>query len=118
MNEAQRIAADRLAGSMDEFSVTELANMLHLHTATLRLWLREGRLSGARKDGRRWLIRGNDVAELLAQNPTLGYAHPRANQPEASLLVGERRRQAEVGPRRLGADFLDLGLQLGEEPPE
>ena len=49
--------------------MTELANLLQLHAATIRLWLREDRLPGARKDGRKWLIRGDDVARLLAENP-------------------------------------------------
>jgi excisionase family DNA binding protein len=111
MNEAQTIAANQLAGSTEEFSVTELANLLQLHAATIRLWLREDRLPGARKDGRKWLIRGDDVARLLAENPTLGYAHPRDAQTgiDASV-VGERRRRAEVGPRALGAELLERGL--------
>ena len=50
MNEAQTIASEKLAGSTDYFSVSELGEMLGLYAATIRLWIRE-RLPSVRKDG-------------------------------------------------------------------
>jgi excisionase family DNA binding protein len=112
MNEAQTIASENLAGSTDYFSVSELAEMLGLHAATIRLWIREERLPSARKDGRRYLIQGDEIAQLLAATPTLGYAHRPAREArrelEASVDAGPRPQ--ETGARALATGLLQRGL--------
>ena len=112
MNEAQTIASEKLAGSTDYFSVSDLAEMLGLHAATIRLWIREERLPSARKDGRRYLIQGDEIAQLLAATPTLGYAHRPAREArrelEASVDAGPRPQ--ETGARALATGLLQRGL--------
>lgn len=94
----------------DEMSVTEIAEMLGLHTATIRAWIREERIS-ARKDGRRWLLRRSDVEQLLRDEPSLGKPH-RANRSERrdSTLASARRPDPEEGPRAYGTGILESGL--------
>ena len=115
MNEAQTIASTKLAGSNDYFSVGELAELLKLHPATIRLWIREGRLPSARKDQkdtRKWLIQGDEVAQLLAANPTLGYAHRpvRDTRRELEAAAEPGPRPQETGARALGTGLLERGL--------
>jgi excisionase family DNA binding protein len=111
MNEAQTIASEKLAGSSGYFSVAELAEMLGLHPATIRLWIREDRLP-KRKDGRRYLLQGDDVAKLLAVTPTLGYAHRPAREAKRELeaSVDDTPRRQETGPRALATGLLQRGL--------
>jgi uncharacterized protein YjcR len=41
MQVAQTIASQKMAGSTDGFSVSELAEMLGPHPSTIRMWVRE-----------------------------------------------------------------------------
>jgi predicted site-specific integrase-resolvase len=86
--------------------------MLRLHPATIRLWIREERLPSARKDGRRYLIRGDEVAHLLAASPTLGYAHrpSREARRELDASVDTGPRPQETGRRALSTGLLQRGL--------
>jgi excisionase family DNA binding protein len=59
---------------MGEMTVTEAAEMLDLHTATIRIWIREGLLD-ARHDGRKYFVRGEALKRLLDENPRLGTPH-------------------------------------------
>jgi excisionase family DNA binding protein len=111
MNEAQTIASEHLSGSAEYFSVAELAAMLKLHEQTIRLWIRQDRLP-TRKDGRRYLVKGDDVARLLAAEPLLGIPHRPAQQARRQLeaTVDAAPRPQETGRRALATGLLQKGL--------
>jgi len=96
--------------------VTEVADVVGLHPATVRQWIRQGRLQSARRSGRRWLVRGDEVARLLESTQSLGTAHRSKNRPGAEPggpvdPVANRRRGPRSGPRAIA-----MSVQQGLQP--
>ena len=114
MNEAQTIASEKLAGSHDYFSVRELAELLELHPATIRLWIREGRLPSARKDQRT-----PQMADPRRRGRTAARREPHAWIRPPARPRGRRELEAPPTPARahrrrvaraLGTGLLERGL--------
>lgn len=59
---------DQRPNDFDLATLEQVAGWLHVSIATVRRWIREGRLP-ATKIGRRVLIRVEDVEELVRLNP-------------------------------------------------
>jgi excisionase family DNA binding protein len=94
--------------------VTEIASVVGLHPATIRQWIRQGRLDSARRSGRRWLVRGDEIARLLDSTQSLGTAHRSKNtgaEPRGPVDPdANRRRGPRSGPRAI-AMSIGRGLQ-------
>ena len=96
--------------------MTEIANIVGLHPATIRQWIRQGRLDSARRSGGRWLVRGDEIARLLETAQSLGNAHRSKNRPGAEPRgpvdpEANRRRGPRSGPRAIA-----MSIQRGLEP--
>ncbi len=50
------------------YTPEQVAERLSVHPNTVRLWLRQGRMSGVRA-GRLWRVRESDLQAFLAQEP-------------------------------------------------
>jgi excisionase family DNA binding protein len=70
-------------------TVSEVAERFRLKPATIRLWIREGKLPARRFGERKYLIRESDVTELVANtsDAPLPAASPRS-QASAFQVVG------------------------------
>jgi excisionase family DNA binding protein len=55
----------------DQASATEIAAEYGLSQPTIRVWITRG-LINAHKEGRAWMVSRQEVAQMLADNPTLG----------------------------------------------
>jgi excisionase family DNA binding protein len=96
--------------------VTEIANIVGLHPATIRQWIRQGRLESARRSGGRWLVRGDEIARLLESTQSLGNAHRSKNRPGTEPRGpvdpdANRRRGPRSGPRAIA-----MSIQQGLRP--
>jgi excisionase family DNA binding protein len=109
MNQPEPVSTVALPDE-DELSVTEIATALGLTPAAVRIWVREDRLN-ARKDGRRWLIRRDDVVELLNTHPQLGKPHlaDRRGRRDAALAAEHSATNRE-GPRAIATGVLQSGI--------
>jgi excisionase family DNA binding protein len=58
--------SDDLIDLGEWMALTRAAQLLDLHTGTLRRWIREGRLR-AKKRGRFWFVRRDEVRALLRE---------------------------------------------------
>ena len=78
-------------------SLQQIADSLHLSLATIRVWVKDGRLP-AEKIRQRWMVRRDDLENFLAENPQLG--HPKSQAGKAAVAVerqhpGRLERPAE-----------------------
>jgi len=73
--------------------VRQVAVVLSLNPYTVRAWMREGKLQGARKVGGKWLVPLPVLAELLEPTPKAPSIPP---PPRMKDGVGRIRRRAIV----------------------
>ncbi len=79
----------------EELTVAAVAQQLGLNPATIRNWVNSERIV-ARRDGRRWMIRRGDVAELLRDNQSLGRAHRSRRSERLVLERADRIRREQA----------------------
>jgi excisionase family DNA binding protein len=108
MVQEQDLAAlrpDRQVTEIGEMTVTQAAEKIGLHTATIRMWIRDGLLD-ARFDGRKYWVRGSVLQRLLDDKPRLGTPHRTdvdAQPLPAAPLPARRRRRSDSRSLATGA---------------
>jgi hypothetical protein len=85
-------------------NATEIAAALGLNPVTVRLWLRDGRVPGAAREGRQWLASLGAVRTLLAENPELGHLKP-SRVPRRRTRALPARRDWSDAPEEASLDF-------------
>jgi excisionase family DNA binding protein len=85
-------------------TLPEIAHTLGMNPSTVRLWVREGRLS-AEKVGRKWMVRRADLEQMLADQPHVG--HPRG--ASASAIPEDWSEQPERAMMDLASSAQPLG---------
>jgi excisionase family DNA binding protein len=87
-------------------TVPQVSEQLKLHPATVRAWVKSGRLAAARA-GRTWRVRRSEVDRALLSDASPGYdPHP------APASAADAARTA--APRHIADHILTVGPASGE----
>ena len=81
-----------ISGEDPWLTVPQVSAQLRIHPATVRIWIKSGRLAAVRV-GREWRVRQSEVDRALVSDASPAYA-----QQEA-----ESAREADAGPARTPA---------------
>ena len=92
---ANLLGVDAASDLDREFSTAALAKLLGLNAATVRNWVTTNRLQ-ARREGRRHMIRAEDVLTFLRENRSLGNAHRSRRAERADRERADRVRREQV----------------------
>jgi excisionase family DNA binding protein len=91
----------------DQASASEIAAEYGLSQPTIRVWITRG-LINAHKEGRAWMVSRAEVAQMLADNPTLG-------KPRTSRGTGHSPDSTPALVSRRGPGHYSLVEELGLE---
>jgi excisionase family DNA binding protein len=92
-------------------TVQQVSDELKLNPATVRLWVRTGRIAGSRV-GRAWRVRRSAVERALMAGASTGHEQPNAPAPsEGDPRNGVVRTEA---PRDIAANILTVGPRPAE----
>ena len=70
----------------------QVGRELNVHPATVRLWIRSGRL-GATRVGRSWRVHRSEIDRLLASGASPAYVEPEADGPLTAEMPSRAPRQ-------------------------
>jgi excisionase family DNA binding protein len=93
-------------------TVPQVSEELKLHPATIRAWVKSGRLAAVRA-GRTWRVRRSEVDRAMLSDASPGYqrhepAVPAGEPPAGSLPV--------PAPRQIAANIMAVGPQPEDRP--
>jgi excisionase family DNA binding protein len=95
-------------------TVPQVSEELKLHPATVRSWVKTGRLAAVRA-GRTWRVRRSEVDRALLSDASPAYV-----RQEASSLSASSDAQTESSrtpaPRQIADHIMTVGPQPGERP--
>src|SRR5450755_4015337 len=105
--------ADPTAPTPDEdpwLTVPQVSEELKLHPATVRAWVKSGRLAAVRA-GRTWRVRRSEVDRALLSDASPGYARQEADA-SSGAASGEPARTED--PRQIANHIMTVGLGSDE----
>jgi excisionase family DNA binding protein len=91
-------------------TVQQVSEELKLHPATVRSWVKTGRLAAVRA-GRTWRVRRSEVDRALLSDASPAYAR-REPAPPATQAPTESARMP--APREIAGHIMTVGPQPGE----
>jgi excisionase family DNA binding protein len=91
-------------------TVPEVSDQLKLHPATIRAWVKSGRLRAVRA-GRTWRVRRSEVDRALLADASPGYDRPHAPPP---ALPSEPMRTP--APRQIAAHIMAIAPRPDDGP--
>ena len=92
-------------------TVAQVSEELKLHPATVRAWVKSGRLAAVRA-GRTWRVRRSEVERALMSDPSPAYA--RSSGSLAAPTHGELSPTA--APRQIADHIITVGSAPAEHP--
>lgn len=92
-------------------TVPQVSEQLKLHPATVRAWVKSGRLAAARA-GRTWRVRRSEVDRALLLDASPAYARAEGSPPASMPTDGART----AAPRNMADHILTVGPASGERP--
>jgi len=102
------------------YSVDEVAEILHLHPRTVRIYINEGRLA-AKKIGKEWRVARSSLDALCGTQPKPGEAAPdtaagpkRVSVSAVVDFTAENRNQADRISNSILAALTGKGAEYGE----
>jgi excisionase family DNA binding protein len=94
-------------------TVPQVSEELKLHPATVRSWVKTGRLAAVRA-GRTWRVRRSEVDRALLSGASPEYVRQEASASSPSEPATEPSRTA--APRQIADHIMTVGPQLGGRP--
>src|SRR5450631_3099018 len=91
-------------------TVSQVSEELKLHPATVRSWVKSGRLAAVRA-GRTWRVRRSEVDRALLSDASPAYARQEAGASSGVAPSEPARTQA---PRQIADHIMTVGLRSGE----
>ena len=91
-------------------TVPQVSEELKLHPATVRAWVKSGRLAAVRA-GRTWRVRRSEVDRALLSDASPAYARQEANASSGEAPGEAARTQA---PRQIADHIMTVGVESGE----
>ena len=91
-------------------TVQQVSDELKIHPATVRGWVKSGRLAAVRA-GRTWRVRRSEVDRALMSDPSPAYQQQNLAAPVE--VGGEPVRRS--APRQIAAHILTVSRSPGEE---
>jgi excisionase family DNA binding protein len=92
------------AGEDPWLTVPQVSAELKLHPATVRIWIKNGRLRAVRV-GREWRVRRSDVDRALLLEASPAYAEGYSNPPQTEEYVSGR----VPAPRQIADHIMTVG---------
>ena len=86
-------------------TVPQVSDELKLHPATVRAWVKSGRLAAVRA-GRTWRVRRSEVDRALLSDASPAYVRQEASSPPSSAATEASRTAA---PRQIADHILTVG---------
>jgi len=109
--------ADPTAPTPDEdpwLTVPQVSEELKLHPATVRAWVKSGRLAAVRA-GRTWRVRRSEVDRALLSGASPAYVRQEtASSSSSSAPATESLRTP--APRQIADHIMTVGQQSAERP--
>jgi len=93
-------------------TVPQVSEELKLHPATVRAWVKSGRLAAVRA-GRTWRVRRSEVDRALLSDASPAYVRQEASSPPSSAHPESSRTSA---PRQIADHIMTIGRQPSEQP--
>ena len=93
-------------------TVPQVSEELKLHPATVRAWVKSGRLAAVRA-GRTWRVRRSEVDRALLSDASPAYVRQEASSPPSSAHPESSRTSA---PRQIADHIMTVGPQPSEQP--
>jgi excisionase family DNA binding protein len=93
-------------------TVPQVSEELKLHPATVRSWVKTGRLAAVRA-GRTWRVRRSEVDRALLSDASPAYVHQEASSSSASSAA-----QADAWPTAAPRQIADHIMTVGSGPAE
>jgi len=93
-------------------TVPQVSDELKLHPATVRAWVKSGRLAAVRA-GRTWRVRRSEVDRALLSDASPAYVRQEASSPPSSAATDALRTPA---PRQIADHILTVGPGPAERP--
>jgi excisionase family DNA binding protein len=92
-------------------TVAQVSEELKLHPATVRAWVKSGRLAAVRA-GRTWRMRRSEVDRALLSDASPAYVHQEASSPPSFAQTDAFRTAA---PRQIADHIMTVGLEPAEQ---
>ena len=92
-------------------TVPQVSEELKLHPATVRAWVKSGRLAAVRA-GRTWRVRRSEVDRALLSDASPAYVSQDASSPPSSAHPEFSRTSA---PRQIADHIMTVGPRPAEE---
>jgi excisionase family DNA binding protein len=108
---------DHTAPTPDEdpwLTVPQVSEELKLHPATVRSWVKTGRLAAVRA-GRTWRVRRSEVDRALLSDASPAYVRQEASSPSASAEA-QTDPSRTPAPRQIADHIMTVGQRPGERP--
>ncbi|MGO9751402.1 MAG: helix-turn-helix domain-containing protein [Solirubrobacteraceae bacterium] len=90
-------------------TVPQVSQELKLHPATIRAWVKTGRLAAVRA-GRTWRVRRSEVDRALRADASPAYARQEASSPGGTVRDGART----PAPRQMADHIMTVSPQPSE----
>jgi excisionase family DNA binding protein len=92
-------------------TVPQVSDELKLHPATVRAWVKSGRLAAVRA-GRTWRVRRSEVDRALLSDASPAYVRQEASSPPSSAHLDASRTAA---PRQIADHIMTVGPGPAEQ---
>jgi excisionase family DNA binding protein len=93
-------------------TVPQVSEELKLHPATVRAWVKSGRLAAVRA-GRTWRVRRSEVDRALLSDASPAYVRQEASSPPSSEQTDAFRTAA---PRQIADHIMTVGFEPAQQP--
>jgi excisionase family DNA binding protein len=107
------LMADHMTTASEDdpwLTVPQVSEELKLHPATVRSWVKSGRLAAVRA-GRTWRVRRSEVDRALLSDASPGYARQETGAASDGAPSEPARTEA---PRQIANHIMTVGLGSGE----
>src|ERR1700686_1934578 len=91
-------------------TVPQVSEELKLHPATVRAWVKSGRLAAVRA-GRTWRVRRSEVDRALLSDASPAYVRQEGSSPASAAPTGASRIAA---PRKIADHIMTVGPSFAE----
>jgi len=108
--------ADPTAPTPDEdpwLTVPQVSEELKLHPATVRAWVKSGRLAAVRA-GRTWRVRRSEVDRALLSGASPAYVRQEASSSSSSSSEPATESSRTPAPRQIADHIMTVGQPPGE----